>query len=206
MRILLAFSLCAFALSAGAQVYRWTDAQGRVHITDTPPPASAKGGKRTDSGAAPPAPAAATKEPTAQEPFALQQARTKYPVTVYTVPNCDGCNRARVLLNKRGIPFKEVSLTDSAQMDEFKQTVGGNTVPARVVGSTVHKGFEDGAYHALLDAAGYPATGVLPERNQTQPAPAAANLPEVKPVAEPEKPTGPYAPGAASPPPAAKKK
>ena len=206
MRILLAFSLCAFALSAGAQVYRWTDAQGRVHITDTPPPASAKGAKRTDTGAPTPAPAAATKESTAQEPFALQQAKTKYPVSLYTVPNCEGCNRARVLLNKRGIPFKEVSLTDAAQMDEFKQTVGGNTVPAMIVGSTVQKGFEDGAYHALLDAAGYPATGVLPERNQTQPAPAAANLPEVKPVAEPEKPTGPYAPGSASPPPTAAKK
>lgn len=205
MRILLAFSLCAFALSAGAQVYRWTDAQGRVHVTDTPPPASAKNAKRTDSGAATAAPAAA-KESAGQEPFALQQAKSKYPVSLYTVPNCEGCNRARVLLNKRGIPFKEISVTSQAQVEEFKQTIGGTSVPAMIVGSTVQKGFEDGAYHALLDAAGYPATGVLPERSQTQPVPAAPNLPEVKPAAEPEKPTGPYAPGATSPPPAPKKK
>ena len=82
MRILLAFSLCAFALGAGAQVYRWTDAQGRVHITDTPPPASAKGVKRSDGGAAAAEPAAAAKEPAGQEPFALQQAKTKYPVSL----------------------------------------------------------------------------------------------------------------------------
>ena len=207
MRILLAFSLCAFALGAGAQVYRWTDAQGRVHVTDTPPPASAKGVKRSDGGAAAPESPAAAKESAGQEPFALQQAKAKYPITLYTVPNCEGCNRARVLLNKRGLPFKEISLTDAAQMDEFKQAVGGNTVPAMIVGSTVQKGFEDGAYHALLDAAGYPATGVLPVRNQTQPTPTAPNLPEVKPVAtEPEKPAGPYAPGASSPPPTAAKK
>jgi glutaredoxin len=208
MRILLAFTLCVFAIGAGAQVYRWTDEQGRVHITDTPPPASAKGVKRGDSGGAPnyaPTPPAAPKS-SQQEPFALQQAKSKYPVTLYTIPNCEGCNQARRILNARGVPFKEISLTDAAQMDEFKQTVGGNTVPAIIVGSTVQKGFEEGAYQALLDAAGYPATGVLPPRNQTQPTAAAPNLPEVKPVAEPEKPSGPYAPGAAPPPPPTKKK
>ena len=208
MRILLAFVLCAFALGAGAQVYRWTDEQGRVHITDTPPPASAKSVKKGDGGGPPsyaPSTAAAPKS-SQQEPFALQQAKSKYPVTLYTVPNCEGCNQARRILNARGVPFKEISLTDAAQMDEFKQTVGGNTVPAIIVGSTVQKGFEEGAYQALLDAAGYPATGVLPPRNQTQPTAAAPNLPEVKPVAEPEKPSGPYAPGAPPPPPPTKKK
>ena len=206
MRIVLIVALCTFALGAGAQVYRWTDDQGRVHVTDTPPPASAKGVKRTDGGTSSAPTAAAESKSTQQEPFALRQAQAKFPVTLYTIPNCEGCNRARSLLNTRGIPFKEISLTDASQMDEFKQTVGGNTVPAMIVGSTVQKGFEEGAYQALLDAAGYPATGVLPARNQQQPTAAAPNLPEVKPVAEPEKPTGPYAPGSAPPPPPTKKK
>ena len=38
MRVLIAFSLLAFALTAAAQLYRWTDANGKVHYTDTPPP------------------------------------------------------------------------------------------------------------------------------------------------------------------------
>ena len=206
MRILLAFVLCTFALGAGAQVYRWTDEQGRVHITDTPPPASAKGVKRSDGGGGgTPAPSSATKE-SGQEPFALQQARAKYPVTLYTVPNCEGCNAARKLLNARGVPFKENSLTEAAQMDEFKQLVGGNTVPAMIVGSTVQKGFEESAYQRLLDAAGYPATGVVPPRNQGEPTAAAPGLPEVKPAAQPEQPSGPYSPGAPPPPPPTKKK
>jgi glutaredoxin len=204
MRILLAITLCAFTVGAGAQVYRWTDAQGRVNITDTPPPPSAKDVKKLDAGIATSAPATAAS--TAQEPYALQQAKAKFPVTLYTVPNCEGCNAARTLLNARGVPFKENNLADPAQVEEFKQVVGGNTVPAIIVGSTVQKGFEEGAYQALLDAAGYPATGVLPPRNQTQPTAAAPNLPEVKPVAEPEKPSGPYAPGAPPPPPPTKKK
>lgn len=194
MRILLAFTLCAFTVGAGAQVYRWTDAQGRVNVTDTPPPASAKAKdvKRIDTATAAPAPATAT----AQEPYELQRAKAKFPVTLYTVPNCEGCNLARSLLNARGVPFTESSLTEGKQVEEFKQLVGGNTVPAIIVGSTVQKGFEESAYQRLLDAAGYPVTGVV--RPRTQGEPAAPGLPEVKPAAaQPEQPSGPYSPAAA---------
>ena len=39
-----ALALLALAsFAAQAQLYRWTDAQGRTHVTDTPPPAGAKG-------------------------------------------------------------------------------------------------------------------------------------------------------------------
>jgi glutaredoxin len=202
MRILLAITLCAFTVGAGAQVYRWTDAQGRTHVTDTPPPASAKTVSKSGAATAATAPATAT----AQEPFAVQQAKAKFPVTLYTVAGCEGCDAARKLLNARGVPFKETSLTDAAQMEEFKQVVGGNTVPAMVVGSTVQKGFEESAYQRLLDAAGYPATGIVPPRNQAAPAPSAPGLPEVKPVAQPDQPSGPYSPGATAPPPPIKKK
>ncbi len=42
MRVLIAFSLLAFALTAAAQLYRWADDAVKVHYTDTPPPANAK--------------------------------------------------------------------------------------------------------------------------------------------------------------------
>lgn len=198
MRIMLATTLCAVALGASAQMYRWTDDKGRVHVTDTPPPAAAKGVKKSGTPAAEPGSA----QPPAAEPFALQQARTNFPVTLYTIPNCEGCDAARQLLNARGVPFKEVSVTENSQIEELQKAVGSNSVPAMIVGSTVQKGFEGSAYQALLDAAGYPKTGVLPPRSQTAPQ---AKLPEVKPAApQPEVPTGPYAPGA--PPQPAKKK
>jgi glutaredoxin len=201
MRTLLAIALCVAAFGASAQqLYRWTDEKGRVHITDTPPPASVKGVKKTGpQGGSSETPAPQSSGP---EPFALQQARKNFPVTLYTVPNCEGCTLARKLLNARGVPFKEISLTDAGQMDEFKKAIGGNTVPAIIVGSTVQKGFEEGAYQRLLDAAGYPATGVVPARNQSEPTPASPSLPEVKPAAPAEQPpAGPYAPGASPQPP-----
>ena len=194
MRIVLAATLCAVALGASAQVYRWTDEKGRVHVTDTPPPASAKDVKRSGAAPAEPAPAKSS----AQEPYALRQARANFPITLYTAPDCEGCDVARKLLNARGLPFKEVSVIDAAQIEELQKAVGGNSVPAIIVGSTVQKGFEEGAYQRLLDAAGYPQTGTLPPRSQTAPTPSAPALPEVKPAPQPERPTGPYAPGAAT--------
>lgn len=192
MRTMLATALCLATFVASAQIYRWTDSEGRVHVTDRPPPAAAKEVRTIGRGA--PASAAAAS---AQEPFELQQAKAKYPITLYTTPGCDACTEARKLLNARGLPFSEVSVTEDAQLQELKRISGGTSVPAMVVGSSVQRGFEPGLYERTLDVAGYPKTGVLAPRSQAEPTPPPApGVPEVKPVEEPEQPTGPYAPGA----------
>jgi hypothetical protein len=65
-----------------------------------------------------------------------------------------------------------------------------------VVGGSVQQGYEERTYHRMLDAAGYPKTGVLPARAQEEPkAPVTESA-----AAEPEPaPLGPYAPGAPRP-------
>ncbi len=176
-----------FAVTAAqAQMYRWTDEKGRVHITDTPPPPGAKGVQRKSSGSGGPA--------GENEPYALQVARQKNPVTLYTTPSCEACGEARKLLNARGIPFKEVSVDSAKDLEELKKVVGSNSVPALVVGEAVQKGFEAGAYHAALDAAGYPRQGMLRPRAQAEPKPSESQA--EKPAAPPEEeaPRGPYAP------------
>ncbi len=192
MRIVLATVLCLAAFAASAQIYRWTDDKGRLHVTDTPPPTTAKNVRKSGE---PPA-----HEPTPAEPFALQRARTKFPITLYTAPDCEGCNEARKLLNARGLPFKEISVTTEVQHAELKKVVGSATVPAMIVGSTVQRGFEPGVYQGLLDSAGYPKTGDLAPRSQEEPKAPEPATAEAKPVAEPEveRPLGPYAPGAAT--------
>jgi glutaredoxin len=166
--ILLTWSCCAVA-----QLYRWTDESGRTHFTDTPPPPSAR---NVQKKAVPAAPAAAA------EPFALQQARKNYPVTLYTAPGCDICGDARELLNARGIPFAEISVTQNTQIEELKKVAGSNTVPALLVGVNPLKGFDAATYHQVLDAAGYPKTGALAPRSQAEPKPAAEPKIELKPT------------------------
>jgi glutaredoxin len=207
-------TLLAALLTAGAasvqsqQIYRWTDENGRVHITDTPPPRSAKGVQKSK----PAVPAEGASAP--QQPFELAQAMKDYPVTLYTSPICkEACAMARDALNKRGVPFKEVQVWEEESNNELKRVTGGSDVPALVVGRSVHKGFQQDAFDALLDSARYPRAGILPARNQAAPKAPEDYVPPGErqaPRAEPAKPepaqetppAGPYAP---RPPPAAKK-
>ncbi|TAK87341.1 MAG: glutaredoxin family protein [Betaproteobacteria bacterium] len=197
----IAMVLGLIAFSASAQLYRWTDEQDRVHVTDTPPPASAKNVQKK----AAPAESAASQPPV---PYELGQAMKDFPVTLYSSPNCKApCAHAREALNKRGVPFKEVQVWDEDTNAELRRVSGGSEVPTLVVGRSVHRGFEQSGYDALLDSARYPKAGVLPERAQAAPPPppgyAAPGERPAEPVeAEPERPRGPYAP---KPPPPAKK-
>ena len=177
------------ATAAAQQIYRWTDQNGRVHITDTPPPASAKSvqkkayrGSPSDGG------------PPGQSSYELTQATKDFPVTLYTAPACnDPCDDARAALNRRGVPFKEVLVADGGTAEELKRVSGGEQVPVLVVGRSVHSGFLQSAYDSLLDAARYPKIGSVPPRAQAQPSTPGESA---QPQAEEPGPTGPYAPGA----------
>ena len=185
--VLLAFAACASA-AAAQQLYRWTDDKGRVHLTDTPPPSQARDVKTEKVPAG--------GETGGSVPYALQQPMANFPVSLYTSTNCqDVCTLARGLLNKRGIPFREVVVKDAAGIAELKKISGGSAVPVLTVGRSVQTGFDAGAYDSLLDSAGYPSAGVLPARNQTAPAAAPAEAPKTKEAqAAPPAPAGPYAP------------
>lgn len=181
--------LLGVATVASAQLYRWTDEKGRVNVTDTPPPPSAKNVQRktfTDSGAV----------PAAGEilPYAVQTAAKTFPVKLYTAPDCAPCGAARKLLNARGVPFKEVSVVDAAQTEELRKVAGSLAVPTVRIGSSVQRGFAAGAYHALLDDAGYPRTGILPPRSQAEPKPGPAAPPAAAAEESSAPSSGPYSP------------
>jgi len=192
MRSVIFAVLLGAACTAAAQMYRWTDDKGRVHVTDTPPPPnSAKDVQKrrvTISSAAVPQPAAL--------PYAVQLAAKTFPVTLYTARECEPCGAARNLLNARGVPFREVLVADEVQQAELQKVAGALAVPSVVVGSNVQKGFEESAYHSLLDIAGYPKAGAVPVRTQAEPQPAE---PQAKPAEETaDTASGPYTPGSSA--------
>jgi glutaredoxin len=182
--VALVLALAAGAAAAQQQLYRWTDEKGRLNVADTPPPPGAKDVHRWRV-------IASSAAEGGSEPYVLRQARKESPVTLYTAPDCDPCNDARKLLNARGIPFNEVSVTEK-EVSELVKLAGSASVPVIVVGNATQKGFEERTYHGILDAAGYPKAGILRPRSQAEPKPGA----EVKPAPEEEAPRGPYAPGA----------
>jgi glutaredoxin len=195
----LAFALLSSAAFAEQQLYRWTDENGRTHITDTPPPPSARNVQKKSAivgggGAAP-------------LPYELILAMKDYPVVLYSAPACkQPCTDARALLNKRGIPFREVSVWDQDSGAELSRVSGGTTIPTLLVGATAQRGFNADAYNALLDSARYPKIGVAPVRSQAAPAPPKDYAEAMDEVTKAEaikreaehQPKGPYAPGSQS--------
>jgi len=177
----------AAAFAAQAELYRWTDSAGRVHVTDTPPPPGARTVQKSEGGAAKGGP---------REPFELERARKESPVTLYSTASCDPCNDARAALNARGVPFAEKSIVTSDDLAQLKKMAGTDAVPVITVGATVVKGFEQASLNGALDAAGYPRAGLLPARNQQAPQPPApkAEAPAAPPAEPEQEIRGPYAP------------
>jgi glutaredoxin len=196
--VLAVFLLLAAAAAGAQQMYRWTDENGRVHITDTPPPPSAKGVQKQKARSVP-------AEGEQGSSYELAQAMKEFPVTLYTAPSCkEPCQQARAALNRRGVPFKEVQVWEEDTAQDLRKLTGGTLdVPVLTVGRSVQKGFQQDAYDALLDSARYPKAGLIAARNQAAPkapegyaAPGAAQAEPAKPAATAEepRPTGPYAP------------
>ena len=57
-------------------------------------------------------------------------------VEIYTGPLCAFCDRAKALLNRKGVSFKEIDLaSDASKMEEMiKRTNGMKTVPQIFIG------------------------------------------------------------------------
>ena len=170
--------LLLVAPTVWAQQYRWVDENGRVHYTDTPPPASAKNAQKKNLKGS---------ELGQQESYEMMQATRNAPVTLYTFTECHApCQMARDVLNKRGVPFREKQVSSQQMLDELQKVSGGLSVPVLVVGAQVEKNASPDAFNQALDNAGYPRAGVAKPRNQQAPA-----VPKPASQAEPSAPSTP---------------
>lgn len=154
-------------MAPAAAQYKWRAADGTTVYSDVPPPGGAR--LMNDRGADEPALSALASEsttpsvPAVDLPYELKSVSSKYPVTLYTAPECAPCTLARQHLGTRGVPFSEKSITTSTDFEEFKtRGFSENSFPAMTVGREKAVGFEAGAYDRLLNAAGYPRTSKLP--------------------------------------------
>ena len=76
-RLAIAVAAMFVAATAGAQMYRWVDKDGKVQYTDTPPPAASKSVQKRATATGPDRTGPAA-------PYAVQQAAKNFPVVVYT--------------------------------------------------------------------------------------------------------------------------
>ena len=63
---------------------------------------------------------------------------------IYTTQTCPWCQRAKVLMDKEGIPFEEIDVTtDSVRQTEMIERSGRQSVPQIFFGETHVGGYDD---------------------------------------------------------------
>lgn len=145
-------------LAATAQIYRIVGADGKVTFSDKPPTESTAKVTSPGTGGAYGGNAVASTS----LPFELRQVAAKYPVTLYVGNDCSPCASAKSMLTGRGVPFTEKTVNSNDDVQALQRLSGETSLPFLTIGSQQLKGFADSEWTQYLNAAGYPASSVLP--------------------------------------------
>jgi glutaredoxin-like protein NrdH len=73
-------------------------------------------------------------------------------VTVYSTPSCQQCNATYRALEKKGIDFTPVDLSQDPEALEMVRNLGYNAAPIVVAGDTHWSGFRPDKINALASA------------------------------------------------------
>lgn len=150
--------------SEAQQLYKWVDKDGKVSYADTPAPKDAKDVKQkgfSDN---------ITTTPE-ELPFSVKDAMKRNPVTLYANACGELCDKARALLNTRGIPFADRNPeTDPAARATLKEVADGMPMPTLTMGQRVIKGFTESEWQNALTSSGYPRTNPIVRAKPALPA------------------------------------
>jgi glutaredoxin len=145
--MLAAMALFCLPSLAGAQLYKWTDAEGRVQYSDKAPD---KGVKKLDlkintySGA-----------PVVSSLGKPAAGGAKGSVKLYTTTWCGYCTKARAHLKSKGIQYEDLDVEKSAHGKQEYASLKGRGVPVILIGSQRMDGFDPARMDTMLKAAGH---------------------------------------------------
>lgn len=132
---------------AGSQIFKWTDADGRVHYGDLPPDrARAETVKLRINTYEGPAVVWKYTPP--------DWARKKGKVTLYGTRWCGACKLAKAYLRERGVSYQDLDIENSKQAYTEYAELQGKGVPLILVGEQRMNGFSAEKMEAMLQGAG----------------------------------------------------
>ncbi|NOZ10362.1 MAG: glutaredoxin family protein [Gammaproteobacteria bacterium] len=150
-----------FSVEAFAQrTYRWVDEDGKVTYQDALPPDGALSVEEKNNP---------NYGPISTGDTGATIAASKYPVILYSISDCTGCDAARNYLKGRGVPFTEKNVEKNAVLQqEMREKVGALTVPTLVVGKKIMKGYMESLLAGELDQAGYPKSSTSKKESEEE--------------------------------------
>ncbi len=163
INLLLVMALMAIGIPAAQAdtLYKWVDSQGRISYHDQPPPDGA--GYRVEEKVL----GTGNKH---KEDDTLAKVAEKFPVVLYSVPDCGSCDLARFYLQKRKVPFTEQNLNTNPELQQtLKKKIGSLSAPTIMIGEKVMKGYVESLLEGELDGVGYPKIEVSePSASESQ--------------------------------------
>jgi glutaredoxin len=139
--------------AATAQVFKWTDAQGKVHYGDKPPEDAKTKQIKVDARSYDGPPQIADWASVLRRPAkgeSLQPRAASGGLTMFSAVWCGPCKRAKAYLAQKGIPYRDVDVEASdANAREFAG-YGGGGVPLFISGDKAMRGFSPGSIEQLL--------------------------------------------------------
>ena len=165
------------AVPAWAQ-YKVVTPDGKVTYTDRPvtaPGAQVQPLRRGANAAGP----VSGQAVAAELPANLRPVAARFPVTLYTSTDCAPCESGRKLLQQRGVPYSERSVSSDDDIAALQRLTSGRSVPTLTVGAQALRGFLETDWQDTLDLAGYPRESRLPKGYPTSAAiPLVARAPQ----------------------------
>jgi glutaredoxin len=132
-----------FALPVNAEIYKWTDADGKAHFSASKPAHSASIENRQDLEVKSPQPA----------PAGDSKAQSTAPqVDLYITSWCPYCKKAIAFLRKNSIAFTAYDIEQDSDAAARKKNLdpGYGGIPLAVINGTTIRGFSESSYQQAL--------------------------------------------------------
>ena len=147
------FGLLLAAMVAGtavAQVYKWTDKDGKVVYGDRPPPEAQSSNVKI--------PSTSFGGPPVFRSYSAagaNKAAAPAELVLYSADWCSVCRNAKAFFGANGIAYREVNIDkDAAGAAEFKRSYGGGGIPLVVAGDKTMRGFSAESMLYFLQGSG----------------------------------------------------
>ena len=136
---------------ANAQVYKWTDKDGKVHYGDRPPPEvktnEIKVRVQSFGGPAEVDYVAILRRP-------IKSAAAQPGVVIYSASWCGPCKIAKAWMTSQQIAYTDFDVETSEQGKRDYKAIGGRGVPTILVGEQRMTGFSADRLQAMLKKSG----------------------------------------------------
>jgi len=153
--LLLLIVACLAWPPAQAQLYKWTDEQGRIHYSDQAPDKDKTKAAVIRIGSYSGPAVVSTLKKSVPAAQANQPAAAKGRIKLLTTSWCGYCRQARAYLNSRGIPFEDLDVEKSAQGKQEYRELEGRGVPIILVGNQRMNGYSQAQLDTMLRTAGH---------------------------------------------------